>query len=85
MVYLNENYCFPRFQRASFSMGGWNFFGGARFKMLISIETYRTYDLSGGGEGGRGPIPPQIRAFTHFLEFKVIFLAPFNYVETHCT
>ena len=27
----------------------------------------------------------EFRGCTHFLEFKVIFLAPFNNVETQCT
>ena len=42
MVYFKENYTFPRFQRGS------NFFQGG-VKMLISIETHRTYDSPGGG------------------------------------
>ena len=33
----------------SFSKGSFEFFSGAGVKMLISIETYITYDLSGGG------------------------------------
>ena len=41
----------------SFSKGGWIFFGVGD-KMLISIETYRTGDFSGGGGGGPDPISP---------------------------
>ena len=57
----------------SFSKGSFDFFSGAGVKMLISIETYITYDLSGGGGGSR-PYPtsdPRMHSF--------------NYVETHCT
>ena len=53
-------------------------------KLLISIETYRTFDFPGGG--GSGPYSTSGSPPMHsFLEFKFIFLAPFNYVETHCT
>ena len=53
--------------------------------MLISIKTYRIYDFlgEGGDWDGRCPdhITPIIRACTYFVEFKVIFLAHFNYVK----
>ena len=53
MVYFKENYTFPRFQHflRVGGGGGPTFFplgGGGGPKMLISIETYRTYDFPGG-------------------------------------
>ena len=54
----------------SFSKGSFEFFSGAGVKMLISIETYITYDLSEGGGGCPDPIPPQIRACTHLTTLK---------------
>ena len=44
MVYLNENYCFPRFQRASIIFQGRLDFLGGGGQDAISIETHRTYD-----------------------------------------
>ena len=51
-----------------------------RVKMLISIETYRTYDFPGGG-GGLDPIPPLdipplILGMHSFVVFN-FFLSPF--------
>ena len=48
-------------------------------KMLISIENYRTYDFP------EEAYPSFGSAYALILEFKIIFLAPFNYIETHCT
>ena len=36
----------------------------------------------GGGGGGGGGVQT---LYTHIIELKGIFLAPFNYFETHCT
>ena len=87
MVYFKENYCFPRFQRGSIVFqggggGGVEMFSGVGVKVLISVETDRTYEFPGGVQTLSHL---WICACTHFLEFKVIFLAPYNYVETHCT
>ena len=59
----------------SFSKGGELFPGGG------DANFYKTYDFP----GGPGPYPTS--GSVHVLIFysiKLFFLAPFNYVETHC-
>ena len=43
------NYCFPRFQRGFHRFPrGVELFSGVGVKMIISLETYRTYAFTGG-------------------------------------
>ena len=81
MVFLQLYYIFLRFKRVETFIGGGGgggaafylffFFGGGvggGVQILISIETYKTCDFSGGGGGGGGggsgpPIPLWIRAW----------------------
>ena len=46
-----------------FFWGGGGGFGGGGVQILISIETYKTCDFSGGGGGSGPPIPLWIRAW----------------------
>ena len=57
MVYFKENYCFQSFRGVPSFSKGVELFSGVGVKLLISIETYRTYDFPGGG-GGPDPILP---------------------------
>ena len=68
MVYFKENYCLPSFQRGAIVFPRG---GGGLF--------FCTYDFPGGPH----PTPPLNSRMHLFLQLKVIFLAPFNYVETH--
>ena len=62
---------FHRFPRGG---GGLNLFSGVGVKMLISIETYRTYDFLGGSR------PYLSSGSAHALIF-LEFIAPFYYIE----
>ena len=79
MFYFKENYFFQRFQKGFHRFPrGLDFFRGVGVKLLISIETYRTYDFPGGG--GQALSHLRIRACTHFLELKFILTT-----LKHCT
>ena len=77
---LRKTIVFQGFRGITSFSKGVELFSTTGVKMLISIETYRTYNFPGGG-GGPDPIPPLDPRMHPLLGFK----APFNYVETHCT
>ena len=54
-LYFKDNYKIPR--GYNIFQGRSNYFQGVGVQLLISIETYRTYDFPGGG-GGLDPLPP---------------------------
>ena len=45
MFHFKENYCFLRFQRVPSFSKGVELISAVGVRMLISIETYRTYDF----------------------------------------
>ena len=64
MVYFKENYCFPRYQRGSIVFQRGLNFSGMGIKMLISIETYITYDFPGAGGPDLIPsLDPRMHSF----------------------
>ena len=58
MIYFKENYNFLRFQRASNIFQGVHLYPGEGegVQMLISIETYTTFDFPGGGPDHLSPL-----------------------------
>ena len=58
---------FHRFPRRG---GGVNLFQGRRVKMLISLETYRTYYFQGGWESDHiSPLDPRTHSFFRVLSY----------------
>ena len=66
MVYFKLSIVFQAFRRIPSFSKGVELFSGMGVNMLISIETYRTYDFTGGG-GGTYPTSGS----THALIFSV--------------
>ena len=57
---------FPSFQRGSTFSKGVELFGeggGGGVKMVISIETFKTYDFPGGGPDPIPPLDPRLHSF----------------------
>ena len=76
MIYFKEYYCFRRFHRGSivfqgdeliFFFWGGGEGGGRGFKTLISLDTYRTYNFSGGPDPFP-PLDPHIHSFFYSLK-----------------
>ena len=78
---LRKTIVFKGFRGVPSFYKGVELFSGVGLKMLISIETYRTYfsrERGGGGGAGPDPITPLDRHMD-FSEFEDMLLAPLNY------